>query len=90
MTARWTPQALADLAAIHRHIASNDRTAADRLRDRALQFVETVLVAQPHAGRPGRVPGTREGVIQPSYILAYQVRDGIVVILAARQWPARF
>jgi len=41
-------------------------------------------------GRPGRVPETRELVIQP-YIVAYRVKGGIVQILrvlhSAREWP---
>jgi len=49
----------------------------------------------PEIGRPGRVAGTRELVIQSTpYIVAYRLRGRSVRILAllhgARRWPTRF
>ena len=94
MIARWTRAALSDLAAIHAHIAADNAAAANALRDRAIQFVETVLAVQPGIGRPGRVEGTREAVIHPNYIMVYRVKAGAVEILAVRQvarrWPGSF
>ena len=68
--------------------------AAQVLRDRALSFVETTLVAHPLIGRPGRVDGTRESVIHPSYIIVYRVTAEVVEILTVRhvaqKWPDQF
>jgi toxin ParE1/3/4 len=46
-------------------------------------------------GRPGRVTGTRELVVDGTpYILPYRVRNRVVQILrvlhGARRWPQRF
>ncbi len=94
MTARWTRAALSDLAAIHAHIAVDNASAANVLRDRTVGFVETTLTVQPGIGRPGRVEGTREAVIHPNYIMVYRVKAGAVEILVvrhvARRWPGSF
>lgn len=94
MKSRWTPRALRALVNIHGHIAADNPTAADLLRDRAVSFVETTLVAHPSIGRPGRVDGTRESVIHPSYILVYRVTGEVVEILTVRhvaqKWPDQF
>ena len=50
------------------------------------------LAAHPHAGRAGRVSGTRELVVSgTSFIAPYRVRGEVVELLAvlhgARQWP---
>ena len=91
MKFRWTKRAITALTDIHGHIATDNPPAADLLRDRALSFVETTLVAHPSIGRPGRVDGTRESVIHPSYIIVYRVNAEVVEILTvrhvARQWP---
>jgi toxin ParE1/3/4 len=52
------------------------------------------LIAQPHMGRPGRVPGTRELVVSDlPYVIPYRVRGHTIQILrvfhTARKWPAR-
>ncbi len=94
MTPRWTRAALADLTAIHAHVAADNLEAANTLRDRAIGFVEDTLAARPGIGRPGRVDGTRESVIHPNYILVYRVKSETVEILAvrhvARRWPTSF
>jgi len=91
MRPRWTPRALAALARIHGHIAADNPTAADVLRDRAVAYVETMLMAYPLIGRPGRIGGTRESVIHPSYILVYRVTaDGVEILTlrhVAQKWP---
>ena len=82
------------LANIHGHIAAENPAAADLLRDRALSFVVKTLVSHPASGRPGRVDGTRESVIHPSYILVYRVNGEVVEILTVRhvaqKWPDQF
>ena len=94
MKSRWTKRALTALTNIHGHIAADNSPAADVLRDRALSFVETTLVAHPAIGRPGRVEGTRESVIHPSYIIVYRVTGEVVEILTVRpvaqKWPDQF
>jgi len=94
MKIRWMRRATAALTSIHDHIATDNPAAAAALRDRALDFVETTLARHPSIGRPGRVAGTRESVIHPSYILVYRVTGETVEILtvrhAARRWPDAF
>ena len=94
MKVRWTPRAVAALTSIHDRISADNPTAADQLRNRALAFVEMKLVAHPLIGRPGRVDGTRESVIHPSYIIVYRVTADVVEILTlrhvARNWPDQF
>ena len=92
--ARWTKRALTALTSIHSHIAADSLAAADVLRDRALSFVETTLLAHPSIGRLGRVNGTRESVLHPSYIIAHRVTGEFVEILTVRhvaqEWPGQF
>ena len=94
MKSRWTKRSLSALTNIHGHIAADNPPAADVLRDRALSFVDTTLLAHPSIGRPGRVEGTRESVIHPSYILVYRVTGEVVEILTVRnvaqKWPEQF
>ena len=94
MKPRWTKRALTALTNIHGHIAADNPSAADALRDRTLSFVETTLTAHPLIGRPGRVDGTRESVIHPSYIIVYRVTGEVVEILTVRhvaqKWPDQF
>ena len=88
------PRAVVALSKIHEYIAADNPTAADVLRDRAVSFVETTLIAHPSIGWPGRAEGTRESVIHPSYILVYRVKGEVVEILTVRhvaqQWPRQF
>jgi toxin ParE1/3/4 len=67
--------------------------------ERAAEFVEgcirdeaRLLSRFPRAGRPGRIPGTRERVVvRTPYILAYRIAKGKVRIIrvyhGARRWP---
>jgi toxin ParE1/3/4 len=74
------------------------------LLDRSLQGTENVaariqsstelLGRMPHAGRLGRIQGSREMVVSNTpYILAYRIVSGRVRILrvyhSARRWPLR-
>ena len=94
MNVVWTLPGVAALADIHAHISASNPAAADALRDRALSYVEMKLAAHPMIRRPGRVDGTRESVIHPSYIIVYRVTTDRIEILTvrhvARTWPAEF
>ncbi|MCF6209729.1 MAG: type II toxin-antitoxin system RelE/ParE family toxin [Gammaproteobacteria bacterium] len=54
----------------------------------------SLLSEQPGIGRPGRIPNTKEFVVDhSSYILPYRVRDNKIEILrvlhATRRWPQK-
>jgi toxin ParE1/3/4 len=88
----WSPESLDDLQALRIHIAVDDRAAASRMVMRIVDAVESVLAPHPDAGRPGRVPGTREFVVARSpYIVPYRVRNGALEIIrvfhGAQKWP---
>jgi len=86
----WTDEARQDLAAIIGYIATENPAAADAFLDRIIERTDA-LPNHPHAFRKGRLPGTREMVIHPNYILVYAARDEAVTILcllhSARNWP---
>ena len=94
MKIRWTMRAISALAHIHDHIAEDNLDAAGQLRDRMLSFVEDTLASHPSIGRPGRVDGTRESVIHPSYVIVYRVKSDVIDILTVRhtaqKWPDKF
>lgn len=90
MRVRWLDQAIEDLKAVRTHIARDNPAAADVAQ--RLRAAVKMLGDYPAAGRPGRVPNTRELVIAGTpYILPYRVRAESVEILrvlhAAQQWP---
>ena len=87
----WTRAAALDRQRIRAHIAGDSPRAALRL-DMLISEKAGLLADQPRLGRPGRVEGTRELVVHPSYVLIYEVRRDAVRVLrllhAARRWPA--
>ena len=94
MRIRSLDQAVADLVTVGNYIAQEDPGAARKVAQSIRQAV-TVLTDYPAAGRPGRVPNTRElTVANTAYILPYRVRGGVVEILrvlhGARKWPEKF
>lgn len=82
----WHPEALEDLETIIDFIEARNPAAARRIGD-AIRSTADQLPAHPYAYRPGRVPGTREAVVHPNYILIYRVADIIEVmaVFHARQ-----
>lgn len=84
---RWTPAARADLAALLDWFDEPEVAASVVAR-----LVGSVgrLSKLPALGRPGRVLGTRELVVEP-YVIAYRVKRGVLQILrvlhGARRWP---
>jgi toxin ParE1/3/4 len=91
----WSPEAIDDLAHIRAYISQDNHEAARRIALHIIELVETILAENPHIGRPGRVPGTREFVVDKTpYIVPYRVKDNTLQILrvyhGARRWPESF
>ncbi|WHU00929.1 MULTISPECIES: type II toxin-antitoxin system RelE/ParE family toxin [unclassified Sphingomonas] len=82
----WHPEALEDLETVIDFIEARNPSAARRIGD-AIRSTADQLPAHSHAYRPGRVPGTREAVVHPNYILIYRVAEIIEVmaVFHARQ-----
>jgi len=90
----WSPQAKADLLALVDYVATDNRDAAQSLRITIFEKIG-ILAATPNIGRPGRVPGTRELVIESTpYIVPYRcVRERLEILRVyhtSRRWPGRF
>jgi toxin ParE1/3/4 len=90
---KWLKRAERDLDEVEEYIAQDNPDAAI---DKVLAIIATVkqLEEFPGMGRPGRVAGTRELVIDGlPYIVPYRLREKVIEILrvyhAARRWPAR-
>lgn len=83
---RWTDEALADLEEIAAYISDRNTFAALRLQEMMERTAEQ-LPSHPYMYRPGRVPGTREAVVHPNYLLVYAVGEviEILAVLHARQ-----
>ena len=76
------------------YIAADDPAAARLVVERVLAAVD-LLIDQPAAGRPGRVPGTRELVVpRTRYLVPYRVRRDAIEILrvfhTSRRLPQRW
>jgi toxin ParE1/3/4 len=82
----WAPQAIEDIARITRYIATENPVAAVRVA-RELLVAGDSLVTFPRRGRPDSLPGRRELVALPPYVIVYRVlADDTVDIL--RIWHA--
>jgi toxin ParE1/3/4 len=91
MQLKWSPFAIEDRIAIFDFIEQDSFHAAAVVDDRISKQVNT-LKDFPEIGRPGRVKGTRELVIDRTpYIAAYCIQGDTVRILrmlhGSRQWP---
>jgi toxin ParE1/3/4 len=89
----WFRSAIVDLEEARAYIANDDPRAARRVASAIVGAVDR-LAAHPAAGRPGRVPGTRELIVSRTpYVIPYRVREGVIEILrvfhARRRWPDR-
>jgi plasmid stabilization system protein ParE len=87
---RWTEQATLDLAEIVDYIDERNPVAAQALKN------DIFAIAERHCGRPflyrpGRVAGTREAVVRPTYLIVHQVGaefvDLLRVLHTAREYP---
>ncbi len=96
MQLKWTDLAAKDLDSIETYIATeNSPHVAVDVVLKVINSSELILSNHPQAGRPGRVCGTRELVIDGiPFILIYRIVDrlGQLQILRvlhdAQQWPA--
>ena len=90
LSVEWSPDALQDLFDIVSYIEQRNTVAAHSLRETIVQAVEK-LPTMPIAFRPGRVPGTRECVVHPNYIVVYRVLAETIeiagVLHARQQYP---
>ena len=94
MTLIWSPQAIGDLLSIRDYIGEENPEAAQAVVTAIVALIEAQLSRHPHAGRPGRVEGTRELVIPDlPYIVPYRVTGQAIEILrvyhTSRRWPDR-
>ena len=86
----WTQDAVRSRTSIFDYIEADNPAAALALD---VMFDDSVrlLLDHPDIGRAGRVPGTRELVVHPSYIIVYDVSGNrlrvLEVLHAARRWP---
>lgn len=89
-TIRWADEAATDLVEILDYIEQRNATAAQNLHAAIVQSAEN-LPLMPYLFRPGRVPGTRELVVHPNYIVVYQVGSDVIDILrilhSRQQYP---
>jgi toxin ParE1/3/4 len=91
MRLEWSIFAQADRDAIFDCVEADSPQAAVTVDDRIQAQVET-LAQFPQSGRPGRVEGTRELVVNRTpYIVACRIARNTVRILrvlhGARRWP---
>lgn len=91
LAVEWNQQARVDLLAIIEPIANSHPGAAQRFKVE-IQAKTARVARHPRLHRVGRVEGTRELVVRPSYVLVYIEQPGSICILrllhTARQWPA--
>ena len=82
--------ALADRDDIMVYIAQDNPTAAIDLDLEFEAKAENARV-RPKLYKAGRVKGTREIVVRPSYVMIYRISGDVVEVLrvlhAAQQWP---
>jgi toxin ParE1/3/4 len=87
---KWTDNARTALYTLIGFIAEQNPFAAEsllhRIEDSTLPAAE-----HPYIFRPGRVPGTREIVAHPNYIVVYQVQVDCIEVLdvlhARQEYP---
>jgi len=80
LTLHWSETALEQLDSLTEYIGERNQSAADGLLSR-IEFCAERLTEFPYMHRTGRVPGTREAVINPNYVLVYQVTADAVKVL---------
>lgn len=86
MLVEWRPEARAALYEILDYIDERNPQAAEELQA-DIEAATSALPQHPYLYRYGRVPGTREIVVHPNYLVVYRVIDRIEIltVLHARQ-----
>ncbi len=89
----WFKMAVSDLISAKNYITQDNPQAAQQVVQRIKNKV-SLLSEQPAMGRPGRIPNTKELVIDRTpFILPYRVRDKKIEILrvlhTSRRWPKK-
>jgi len=86
----WRPAARADLWDIIDYIAEDNPDAALAMLDQ-IEAKVALLQGNPKLYKVGRVKGTRELVVHPSYVVVYAETVTTVTVLrvlhTARRWP---
>ena len=90
----WSSQAREDLLSLFSYVVEDNLQAAKKLREIILSKVE-LLAETPHIGRPGRVPETKELIVDKTpYIIPYRCKDDRLEIVrvyhSSRKWPTKF
>jgi len=81
MHLKWSAAAIADRTAIFDYIDADRPQAAISVDERIRTQVNR-LADFPEIGRPGRVAGTRELVIDRTpYVVAYRIMSDAIVVL---------
>jgi toxin ParE1/3/4 len=76
----WRETARQDVREIFEFIAERDVRAALSLKER-IEVTAERLTHHPYMYRPGRIPGTREALIHPNYLMIYSVgADSVEVV----------
>ena len=94
MRVRWLRKARLNLDSIYAYIAQDNPQAESRVIQQIVERVDD-LAANPNldTSRPGRVAGTRELVIPPSYIIPLHIKGGALQIIgvfhARQRWPEK-
>ena len=87
---RWSERGIRNLEEIIAYIADRNYSAAMDLEARIVACAER-LPDHPFMYRAGRLPGTREAVVHPNYIMVYRVDADEVEILGVihsrRRYP---
>jgi toxin ParE1/3/4 len=76
----WREPAREAARSTFEYIAERDTLAAERLLA-AIEASAERIPDHPYMHRSGRIPGTREAVVHPNYILIYRVTADAVEIL---------
>jgi toxin ParE1/3/4 len=76
----WLDEALRDLAEINSYISDRNPVAARNLNKLIVEQTD-LFSEHPLLFRAGRIPGTRELVVHPNYIVVYRLTAATVEIL---------
>ncbi len=87
----WSPTAVNDLKQARHYIAEGNPAAAEEVAKKIITSIER-LIDFPNSGRPGRVPNTRELVIDGTpFIIPYTVKEHVIQLISvlhqSRKWP---